>query len=91
MRFAALIIRVVKAAASTTATEVCKPGGETDYKPFFDIERLKQNFLHQLERFAERLENFDLRSVAHIYLAATAGDCRASAPLAKPNKDQPSV
>ena len=33
---------------------------ETDDQPFFEIERLKQNFLHQLERFPKRLEDFDL-------------------------------
>jgi len=65
MRFFALILRVVEAtASSTTATEVCKPGGETDHKPFLQIERLKQNLLHQLECFAERLEDFDFRSVS---------------------------
>src|SRR5262245_55937263 len=33
--------------------------GETDDQPFFEIERLKQDFLHQLERFAKRFEDFD--------------------------------
>jgi len=53
-------VRVVEVTGSTsTGTEICKPGSETDYEPFFQIERLKQNFLHQLECFAERLEDFD--------------------------------
>jgi hypothetical protein len=34
--------------------------GKTDDAPFAEIERLKKNFLHQLKRFAERLEDLDL-------------------------------
>ena len=40
--------------------EIGKPCRETDDEPFFQIERLKENFLHQLECFVERLENLDL-------------------------------
>jgi hypothetical protein len=32
---------------------------ETNYKPFFQVERLKENLVRQLERFAKRSENFD--------------------------------
>src|SRR3989442_411211 len=32
---------------------------ETNDAPFRQIEWLKQNFLHQLERFAERFKDFD--------------------------------
>jgi hypothetical protein len=52
-------VRVTEVATSTGA-KVCKPRSETDYEPFFQIERLKKNFLHQFERFAEWLEDFDL-------------------------------
>src|SRR5256885_6644833 len=55
----ASVIRVVEVSASTTAAKVCKPGRETDYEPFLQIERLKQNLLHHLEGLAERLEDFD--------------------------------
>ncbi len=40
--------------------EIRKPCRETDDEPFFQIERLKENFLHQLKCFVERLENLDL-------------------------------
>jgi hypothetical protein len=39
------------------ASQAAKP--ITSYEPFFQMERLKQDSLHQLERFAERLEDFD--------------------------------
>ncbi len=42
------------------AGKICEKGGETDDEPFPDIERLKENFLRQLEGFAEGLENLDL-------------------------------
>jgi hypothetical protein len=45
--------------SATTGTEVREPGSKTDYQPFLQIERLKQNLLHQLECFAEWLEDFD--------------------------------
>ena len=32
---------------------------ETNYQPFFQVERLKKNLVRQLERFAKRFENFD--------------------------------
>jgi hypothetical protein len=34
--------------------------GEPDDAPFAEIERLKKNFLHQLKRFTEGLEDLDL-------------------------------
>ena len=49
---------VVKTAAATPQTG--QPCGKANDKPFFKIERLKQDSLHQLERFAERLEDLDL-------------------------------
>ncbi|MFL6552358.1 MAG: hypothetical protein ACJ8KF_06340 [Chthoniobacterales bacterium] len=55
----ASVIRVVEVSASTTAAKVCNPGRETDYGPFLQIERLKQNLLHQFEGLAKRLEDFD--------------------------------
>lgn len=33
--------------------------GKPDRAPFPEIERPKQNFLHQFERFAERFKNLD--------------------------------
>jgi hypothetical protein len=51
-------VRDVEVTAATS-TEVCKPGGKTYHQPFFEIEWLKQNSFHQLERFIERLEDFD--------------------------------
>jgi hypothetical protein len=60
MRVFASVVRIVEVTDSaTTRTKVCKPGGETDYEPFAQIEWLKQNLLHQLEGLAERLEDFD--------------------------------
>ena len=54
------IIRIVEVADSaTTRTKVCKLGSETDYEPFLQSERLKQDILHQFEGLAERLEDFD--------------------------------
>jgi hypothetical protein len=42
----------------------CKMPGqecrETNYTPFFQVEWLKKNLVRQLERFAERFEDFDL-------------------------------
>jgi hypothetical protein len=35
---------------------------ETNYKPSFQVERLKKNLVRQLERFAEWFEDFDLGS-----------------------------
>ena len=56
------VVRIVEVADSaTTRTKVCKPCSETDYEPFFQFERLKQDSLHQLEGFAKRLEDFDSR------------------------------
>ena len=49
---------VVKTAAATP--QAGQPSGKANDKPFFEIERLKQDSLHQLERFAERLEDLDL-------------------------------
>ena len=60
MRVFASVVRIVEVTRSTTTgPKVCEPGSETDYEPFAQIERLKQNLLHQLEGLAERLEDFD--------------------------------
>jgi hypothetical protein len=62
--------------------EIRKPCREADDEPFFQIERLKENFLHQLECFVERLENLypggasvhrdDLNGLINIDQALTA-------------------
>src|SRR5262249_35636635 len=46
------------------AAKIGKPRRETDHEPFFQVERLKKNSFHQLERFAEGLEDFDARYAA---------------------------
>jgi hypothetical protein len=35
--------------------------GEPNHQPLLKLERLKENFLHQLERFTKRFEDFDFR------------------------------
>src|SRR5438309_303691 len=52
----AVIVIVIK-----TGPEVRQERGKAHYQPFLQFERLKENSLHQLERFAEWLEDFDLR------------------------------
>ena len=49
----------IKSEIITAAPQIRKPCRETDDEPFFQIERLKENFLHQLKCFVERLENLD--------------------------------
>src|SRR6266571_9222866 len=43
----------------TATTQVRQPRGKANHKPFLYVERLKENPLHQLERFPKRLEDFD--------------------------------
>ena len=38
--------------------------GKANHAPFLEIERLKKDFLHQLERFAKRLEDLNPRLFA---------------------------
>ena len=59
LHFFMAVIAVIETAA--TATEIREPRGKANNEPFFQIERLKQDFLHQLERFTKRPENFDSR------------------------------
>src|SRR5438128_4169016 len=47
---------------SPTAAQVREPRGESNYEPFFQIERLKENLLHQLECLAKRLKDLDFWS-----------------------------
>ena len=35
--------------------------GEPNHQPLLKLERLKENLLHQLERFTKRFEDFDFR------------------------------
>ena len=74
-RFAAVAMMLVSCAAETiftglggggfatvydaATTQVRQPRSKANHKPFFQIERLKQNFLHQFKRFPKRLEDFD--------------------------------
>src|SRR5262249_36189677 len=48
--------RVVK---TTAATQACEPCGKANNKPFFHVERLKENLLHQLERLAKGLKDLN--------------------------------
>jgi hypothetical protein len=48
--------RKIKAATAEVTAEEC---GEPDYEPFFEIKWTKENRLHQIECFAEWLEDFD--------------------------------
>src|SRR4029450_13220313 len=45
--------------------DACKVSGkkrrESNHQPFRQIERLKENLFHQLERFTKRFEDFDFR------------------------------
>ncbi len=43
------------------AGEAGEKSSKTDHAPFIQIKRLKKNSLHQAERFAKWLEDFDLR------------------------------
>ena len=56
----ALPVTSIESEIVTAAPQIREPRRETDDQPFFQIERLKENFLHQLECFVERLENLDL-------------------------------
>ena len=51
------IVSVVITAAA--AAQIREPRCEPDDKPFFQVERLKKNFLHQLKRFAEWFEDLN--------------------------------
>src|SRR6266571_1043866 len=55
MRLAKARRHIETHAAEMTAKERCK----ANHKPFLYVERLKENLLHQLERFPKRLEDFD--------------------------------
>src|SRR5262252_4144979 len=59
VRLFALIVRVIETAADA---EVCEPRSESNYEPFFQFERLKQNLFHQLECLAKRLKDLDFWS-----------------------------
>jgi hypothetical protein len=45
--------------------DACKVSGKkrrkSNHQPFRQIERLKENLFHQLERFTKRFEDFDFR------------------------------
>jgi len=56
----ALPVTSIESEIVTAAPQIREPRRETDDQPFFQIERLKENFLHQLKCFVERLENLDL-------------------------------
>src|SRR5947207_6848328 len=56
----ALPVTSIESEIVTAAPQIREPRCETDDQPFFQIERLKENFLHQLKCFVERLENLDL-------------------------------
>src|ERR1039457_344311 len=43
-----------------SAGQIREKRSKSDYEPLREIEWLKKNLLHQLERFAKRLEDFDL-------------------------------
>src|SRR3954469_25899936 len=49
----------VKVNSVESTGELCQKRGKPDDEPFLDIERLKKNLLHQLERVAKRLENLN--------------------------------
>src|SRR5262249_25738909 len=50
---------IIETAAATT--QIRQPRSKANDKPFFQIEWLKKNLLHQLERFSKRLEDLDVR------------------------------
>jgi hypothetical protein len=55
------VFTTVKPVVETAHTaQVCQPRRETNNQPFFYVERMKQNPLHQLERLTKRLKDFDL-------------------------------
>ena len=47
-----------------TTAQIREPRREADHQPFLQVERLKKNFLHQLERLAEWREDLDLVATA---------------------------
>ena len=49
---------------SDTSKMSAQKRGKTHNKPFFEIERLKKNFLCQLESFAEWLKDLNRRFTA---------------------------
>src|SRR5438445_6517795 len=55
----AFIVRVIE---TTAAAEVREPRSESNYEPFFQFERLKENLLHQLECLAKGLKDLDFWS-----------------------------
>src|SRR5438477_6198215 len=50
----------IESESVTAAPQIREPRCETDDQPVFQIERLKENFLHHLKCFVERLESLDL-------------------------------
>src|SRR5437773_12505553 len=60
----ALRVTSIESEIVTAAPQSREPRCETDDQPFFQIERLKENFLHQLKCIVERLENLDLGSAS---------------------------
>ena len=56
VRVFALIVRVIE---TTAAAEVCEPRSESNDQPFFHVERLKENLLHQLECLTKGLKDLD--------------------------------
>jgi len=79
---------VVKTAAATP--QVCQPCGKANSKPFLQIERLKENFFINSNASPNGLKISILGSAPFIFvIVKSAGDCKASASVAKPNEDQP--
>ena len=59
LRLLAAIKLIVETAAATT--QVRQPRRKANDEPFFKIERLKKNLLHQLKRLTKRFKDFDIR------------------------------
>jgi hypothetical protein len=79
------VVVVVEPAATT---EVREPRSEANNKPFLYVKRLKKNLVHQLKRFAEGFEDFDLGSgtvhgaILDGFKRSNQACCGVSAPLA---------
>src|ERR1700730_8044109 len=59
-----LPIGISKIEIVITASQVGQPRGKPDHKPFLEIERLKQNLLHQVEGLPEWFEELDFHCAA---------------------------
>ena len=65
--------KIAKREIETASAEMSgQKSREADHQPFFKIERLKQNFLRDFERFTEWLQYLDL-GLGAVHVAISIG------------------